>query len=493
MIGEKPELSGHHQIDYSRKWYVMVAVGMGVFLATVDGSIVNVALPTIVSAFSTQFATVQWVVLSYLLTVTTLMLGVGRFADMVGKKPIYSAGFLVFTVGSLLCGLSPSIDFLIASRVFQAVGAAMVMSLGLAIVTESFPPAERGKAIGVSGAVVSVGIVIGPTLGGLLINRFSWHWIFYVNLPVGIVGTILALRFVPSLRPRGGQRFDFLGAVLMFSALLSLLLALTLGQGRGFTDPLVLILLFAWLILQTAFVAVEMRIEQPMIDLRLLRNRLFSINLVTGFLTFICLAGTLILMPFYLQNILGYNPQEVGLLLATVPVVLAIFAPLSGTLSDRYGSRSITAIGLLVIAVGYISLSSLDGQTSAAGFILRFLPIGIGMGIFQSPNNSAIMGTSPRSQLGVVSGLLAVNRTLGQTTGIAILGAIWATRVFQYEGMFLPSGATSASTGAQLFALQDAFLINAVVIGSAFLLSVWAVFEERRQRKQQIPVDRLPE
>src|SRR5512134_2717549 len=175
-------------IDYSRKWYVLSAVGTGVFLATIDGSIVNISLPTLVSSFQTDFALVQWVVLAYLLTVTTLMLGVGRLADIYGKKPIYTAGFIVFTVGSVLCGLSSTIYALIGFRILQAIGAAMIMALGMAITTEAFPPSERGRALGISGTIVSVGIAIGPTLGGLIVKNLYWHWIYFVSLPVGVIG-----------------------------------------------------------------------------------------------------------------------------------------------------------------------------------------------------------------------------------------------------------------------------------------------------------------
>ena len=226
------------EIDYRRKWHAITAVGAGVFLATVDGSIINVSLPTLVRSLDTEFAVVQWVVLGYLLTITTAMLGIGRVADIVGKKSIYMLGFIIFTVGSALCGLALSIYWLIAFRVVQAVGAAMVMALGAAILTEAFPPEERGKAMGMIGAIVSVGIVVGPALGGVIIGTFSWRWIFYVNLPVGVLGTILVARNVPDFKPAGQQRFDYWGALTLCLSLLSLLLGLTFGQQQGFLSPL---------------------------------------------------------------------------------------------------------------------------------------------------------------------------------------------------------------------------------------------------------------
>ncbi len=470
-------------IDYSRKWHVLSAVGMGVFLATIDGSIVNISLPTLVGAFQTDFALVQWVVLSYLLTVTTLMLGVGRLADIYGKKPIYTTGFIVFTVGSVLCGLSPTIYTLIGFRVLQAVGAAMVMALGMAIVTEAFPPSERGRALGISGTIVSVGIAVGPTLGGLIVKNLSWHWIFFVNLPIGIVGTWMVVRYVPAFKPPGGQRFDYLGALALCVSLLALLLALTFGQRVGFGDRSVLLLFGTWVVSLAAFIFIELHLDQPMIDLRLFRNTLFSVSLATGFMIFICLAGTLLLMPFYIQNVLGYDPQQTGLLMATVPVALGIIAPVSGSLSDRFGSRPITVAGLAVLTAGFLAVSSLDAETTTLGYVLRFLPVGLGMGIFQSPNNSAIMGAAPRDRLGIASGMLAVTRTLGQTTGIATLGALWAGQVFKHAGGVLAGGATVAPISAQVFALRDTFVFVSVLIFAALLLSIWGLREERKQKR----------
>ncbi|MCL4871084.1 MAG: MFS transporter [Anaerolineae bacterium] len=471
-------------IDYSRKWYVMLAVSLGVFLATIDGSIVNVALPTLVRELQTNFATVQWVVLAYLLTLTTLMPTVGRLADMLGKKPIYAAGFVVFTLGSLLCGLAPTIYWLIFFRVVKGIGAAMVFALGAAIITEAFPQAERGKALGITGSIVSIGIVIGPTLGGLLLQTLSWHWIFFVNLPVGLIGVLLVWRFIAPTQPKGRQTFDFAGAVTLFIALLSLLLALTLGQSWGFGDWRILLLLGGWLLFMVIFVAIEWRATQPMIALSLFTQRNFNINLGTGFLVFMAVAGALILIPFYLENMLGYDNRQVGFLMIALPVALGIAAPVSGVLSDRLGTRPLAVAGLAVMVSGYLALSSLSTETTVWGFIWRYALIGLGVGIFQSPNNSAVMGSSSREQLGVVSGLLAVTRSLGQTTGIALLGTFWAGRVFFYEGRILPEGATGAGPLAQVNGLQDTFIAAAILSTLALCLGGWGLMRARQKRKK---------
>jgi EmrB/QacA subfamily drug resistance transporter len=472
--------------DYSRKWYVMAATAMGVFLATIDGSIVNVALPTLVRAFGTTFATVEWVVLAYLLTVTTLMLGIGRLGDMVGKKPIYTAGFVVFTLGSVLCGLSPSIGWLVGFRILQAIGASMLMALGMAIVTEAFPPGERGKALGISGSMVSIGIVLGPVVGGLILGTLSWHWIFFVNLPVGIVGTWMVLRFVPGSHPAGGQRFDLAGAITLLVGLVALLIALTVGQQSGFGQPRVLGLMALSLAVVALFVAIEARSPQPMIDLRLFRNTLFDVNLVTGFITFVCMSGTVILLPFYLEDVRGYAPQAVGFLLAVVPISVGVTAPLSGSLSDRVGTRPMTVVGLISLVAGFAAVSSLKVDTSTFGYLIRFLPVGIGLGLFQSPNNSAVMGAVPRSRLGVASGLLSVTRTLGQTTGIAAMSALWSGRVAYYLGEHAAAGATAAPAAIQVTALNDAFRVAVALLILALALATWGLFHERRRATKNL-------
>jgi len=466
-------------IDYSRKWYVMAAVAMSIFLATIDGSIVNIALPTLVRELQTNFTTVQWVVLAYLLTLTTLMLGIGRLADIRGKKPIFVAGFVVFTVGSVLCALSPNVYWLIGFRVLQGVGGAMTLALGAAIVTEAFPPQERGRALGLIGSVVSIGVVTGPLVGGLLIAVASWHWIFLVNLPVGIIGTIMAQRFVPALQPPGGQRFDYVGAVMLFISLLALLVGLSLAQAQGFTNPLSLTLFVVWLVSLIGFIGFELRVTDPMIDLRLFRNRQFSINLGTGFITFVAISGIFLLMPFYLENILGYSIQLVGPLQAVVPIMLGIMAPIAGGLSDRYGARRITVIGLVALLIGYLAVTTLDANTSALGYILRLFPIGLGMGIFQSPNNSAVMGSAPRERLGVASGLLSVTRTLGQTVGIAVLGTVWAGRVAIHGSGGLDGGATAAPVTLQVAAMQETFVVVVVLVAIALAVALWGWWQER--------------
>ncbi|HEY5652525.1 MAG TPA: MFS transporter [Acidimicrobiia bacterium] len=476
-------------IDYDQKWRVMAVVSTGVILSTIDGSIVNVALPTLVEFFDTSFATIQWVALGYLLTLATLTLLVGRIGDIIGKRKIYNAGFIAFTVASVLCAFAPTVGFLIAFRVLQAVGATMVLALGISILTEAFPPTERGKALGYIGTAVSLGIVTGPVVGGVLIEAFDWRAIFLVNLPVGIIGTLLAFKYVPDVPPAPGQTMDFWGAGLLSSGLLSLSLALTLGQERGFDDGLILVLFAAFAGLSAIFVKVELSTESPMIQLRLFRNPLLSVSVVSGFLVFAALSATFFLLPFYLERVLGFEIGQVGLLLGAGPLVLGIVAPISGTLSDRWGVRSLTLGGLFILTAVYLAIQLLSTETTWWQYVLIAVPLGAGVGIFQSPNNSAIMGSIPREYSGVGGGLLNLTRLLGQITGIAVLGSVWASRVLAVSTDPVPGNNASAASGsAQVEGLHFTFGIAAMLIGAAALIGLWALRKEHSTVAGAVPV-----
>jgi len=458
---------------------------MGVFLATIDASIVNVALPTLVRSFDTQFAVVQWVPLAYMLTLATLILSMGRLGDVRGKKRVYLTGMVVFTAGSTLCGLAPTVYWLILFRVLQGIGASMMAALGAAIVTEAFPATERGKALGTIGGIVSIGIMTGPVLGGLLIDAVSWHWIFFVNIPVGVVGTLMVLRVVPMIEPAAGQRFDIVGAGLLFVGVLCFLLALTLGQTLGFGASRIVLLFTGSVVALALFGYAELSCPAPMVNLRIFGHGALSVGLVSGFLAFVATAGVVLLMPFYLENVLGYSPHQVGVLLAVVPVSAGLVSPVAGTLSDRFGTRSITTLGLAVMLTGYLSLTTLHADTTALGYVARFFPVGLGIGIFQSPNNSAIMGAASRHELGIVSGLLSITRTLGQTSGIAVVGALWAARVSRYSGVDFTMGPTRSHTQAQVLGLHDALSASVLVVGLGLAMNLGGLVLRRLRRERR--------
>ncbi len=457
----------------------MATIGSGVILATIDGSIVNIALPTIRTDLDTTFRMVQWVPIGYLLVIAGLTLGTGRLGDILGKKRIYTVGFVVFTLGSMLCGLAPSIGFLIGFRLIQALGAVMILALGAAILTEAFPPNERGKALGFIGTFVSIGIVTGPAVGGLLISALDWRWIFYVNLPVGIIGTLLAIRFVPNLPPAPGQKMDYRGAALLSITLLSLAFALTRGQDAGFFDGTNLMLYAVVVAGVAGFIALERRLESPMIRLDIFRNPLLSVSIITGFITFVVLSAVFLLMPFYLEGVLGFDVRTVGLLVGAGPLVLGVISPMSGALSDRIGVRRLTLAGLVILSVTYLALRSLDVNTEWWQYVLLAIPIGVGVGVFQSPNNSAIMGTMPREYSGVAAGILSITRLMGQIVGFALLGSFWASRVLANTGTPVVD-ATRAPAAAQVAGIHDTFLLGFVLMAVAAMLGFWGFRKERR-------------
>ena len=454
-------------------------------MATLDTSIVNISLPTLADYFDTDFATIQWVVLAYGLVITSLMLSVARLGDMLPKKRIYQTGLVLFILSSCLCGLAPSVGWLIAFRALQGLGGTMMQALGMAMVTEIFPASERGRALGTMGAVVSVGIAVGPPLGGLLIGLVGWQSVFWVNLPVGLITAFFVWRFVPDLRSaRPGQRFDVAGAAILMAVLVVYAGGMTRGQSIGFSSPLVLGLLVAAGLGLLVFLAVERKAPQPMVDLKLFGNPLFSINLLMGFLVFLVLAGGFIL-PFLLQNVLGYSTQMVGLLMMSNPIAMGLVSPVAGTLSDRFGSRVISLIGLLVLVVGCLVMSTLRTGVTPLGIVVRLIPFGIGFGLFQSPNNSSIMGSAPRERLGVASGLIGLSRTLGNSSGLPLMGSIYGAFVLAAANLPTGTDVNTAPAQAVVVGIQGTYLIAAAGIFLSTLLAVLALWVDARRKARQ--------
>ncbi len=410
----------------NHKWWVLATVDIGILMATLDASIVNIALPTILEDLRTNLVFVEWVLEAYLLAITVLLLPIGRLSDIAGRKKVYTAGFGIFILGSGLSGFSRSAEELIAFRVLQAVGAAMLLANGFAIVTAVFPAYQRGTALGINGTVVATGFALGPTIGGLLIDSLGWPWIFYVNVPIGIIGTAAAWMILnePILsgdrRGRRRQRFDFAGAATSILGLLSLLFALTLGPENGWSSFLVLLLFGLFVLFMAAFFFLESRLLDPLVELSLFRRRTFTAGNVAGTMAFLAISANAFLMPFYLQLVLGYTPLQAGLLLTPTALVLAIVSPLSGWVSDRIGARILSSVGLAINGLALYLLGSLTVEESYVRVLYWLLLLGFGQGMFQAPNNSSVMGDVPRDKLGVGSGILSMVRNLGQVVGLAI-------------------------------------------------------------------------
>jgi EmrB/QacA subfamily drug resistance transporter len=408
------------------------------------------------------------VTIAYILVLTSLMLGAARLGDLIGPKKVYLAGLTFFTLGSLLCGVAPSVDWLIGFRAFQGLGAAMNQAVGVAIITVVFPPQERGRALGIIGGIVAFGLAMGPAMGGLIIGLAGWRWVFLVNVPVGFIAGFVVWKYIPYVRAgQAGQRFDAAGALLLLVTLVCYALAMTMGQHIGFSAPAVLGLLAAAVLGLFLFVFLETHVHQPMIALTIFRDSLFSMNLLMSFLVFIMNGGVLIL-PFFLELVMGYSTEKAGLFMMVAPVGMGLVSPWAGILSDKHGPRLISLLGLLVLVGGCLAVGTLHAGVSWLGYILRIAPLGIGFGLFQAPNNSAIMGHAPKNRLGVASGLLNLSRTMGNSTGFPLMGALFAAHVVILSG--LPSGTKlddlprEAIAGAVAGTYRTAALFGLVVV-----------------------------
>jgi EmrB/QacA subfamily drug resistance transporter len=456
------------------KWRVLLVVGAGIYMSTLGTGIVNVALPVMAEEFGASLALTQWVVLSYVLCITGLLLPAGRLADILGRKEVFLAGFVIFAAGSALCGLSPTIEWLIAARLVQGVGGALVQANSGALVTQAFPASERGRALGLVGSWVSLGLLSGPLVGGVITEYAGWRWAFYVNVLITAVATPAGWRLLRPSPVARGQRFDPLGAALFFVAVGALMLGINQGPVWGWGDPRTVGLLVLAAGAGGVFVWVERRVAQPTVDLALFQNRGFAAAVGAGFLSFMASASTVLLMPFYFRLVLGLRSDQTGLLLVATPAAVMLLAPVSGSLADRFGSRLIASLGQAVLLAGFVSLLTLPAEGGLAMAALRLAVIGVGIALFNSPNSSAMFGSVPPARLGLVGGFQALTRNLGQSLGQTISGVIFSIAVLAAAG--LPggalTGAAQAPPEALLAGFQAAFLWSAVLSGAALLVSL---------------------
>ena len=407
---------------------VVAALGVAAFMAALGNSIVNAILPVIADSFGTDVSAVQWVVTVFLLVQSGLLLTFGRLGDLYGHKHVYLAGLVVLIVGSALCGVMPTTATLVAARVLQGVGASMAIASSPAILTQVFPPEQRGKALGIQATLVYLGLATGAPLGGWLTDLFGWRSVFYVNVPIGVLALVLGLRALQADRPSERREpFDLTGAAVYVFGLTALLLALNRGHAWGWTSVPILGSLALGVLLLAAFAAIERRVPSPMLDLGLFARRSFTAPVISALLNYGASIATTFLLPFALIQGRGLSPSQAGLVLTCQPIVMALTASFSGTLSDRVGSRVPATLGMVVLAVGLFVLSRLGVEAPAWSIAATLALVGLGVGLFTSPNNSALMGAVPAQRRGVASGVLSTARTLGMLLGIGLAGAVYAT------------------------------------------------------------------
>ncbi len=412
------------------KWWAFIAVAIGTFASVADQVSVNVALPPIARHFSTDIPTVQWVIISYALTISALLLPMGRLSDIIGLKKVYLIGSLIFALFALAAGLSNNLGLLIGSRIVQGAGAAMTQGTGMAIIAASFPANERGKAMGLTMAVVSTGAIVGPALGGFLVDLFGWRAVFFVNLPLMAFGIAMGLAVLSDRRPGedapgpGRRGFDWWGATISTAALLLFLLTITNAHRYGWSSLPIVGGLVIFMALLAIFVWWELRFPSPMLNPRFFRRFIFSAGVSAGFLTFLGGSAIFFLTPFYLQRVLGYSPTEAGLVVVPGAVCMLFLGPLSGRLSDRYGCRPFTVGGLALSATSLFIFSRLTETSSLTLVIPALVLQSCGMGLFYSPNVSSVLSSVERESYGVVSAFLNLVRNSGNVTSVAVATAI---------------------------------------------------------------------
>ncbi|HJV44090.1 MAG TPA: MFS transporter [Bacillota bacterium] len=424
-----------HGREDRHRWLILANVSLGTFMATLDGSIANVALPTIASEVNQPLHIVQWVLTAYLLTICATLPIIGKLSDLVGRTKVYNYGFLIFTIGSAGCGLSHSLGFLIAARVLQAIGASCLMSNSQAIIAETFREG-RGKAMGITGTVVSVGSLTGPGIGGLLVGSLGWPSIFWINIPIGILAFAAGWFILPKQQSHLGakQPFDYWGSVLFVLGMLTFLYTISNAEEWGWVSGQTLGLGIFSILSLTSFYILERKISYPMLDFSLYSIRAFAIGNIAALLSFVSLFCTNVMMPFYMQNVLHYTPATTGYAMMAYPLTMAIVAPFSGWLSDKIGPSILTTGGLVINALGFALLNTLSGQVSPWIIGLHLSLFGLGGGMFQSPNNASVMGSVPKAKLGTAGGLNALIRNMGMVLGIALSVSLYSYQIHELTG-----------------------------------------------------------
>ena len=415
--------------EENRRWWTLGALCFALFMIMLDNTVVNVALPAIQKDLGISRSELEWTVAAYALTFASLLLTGGKLGDLVGRRGIFIVGLIVFTASSLFCGLSGSATELIAARAVQGVGAALMMPSTLSIISATFAVRERGTAIGIWAGVSAMALAIGPLLGGIITEHISWNWIFYVNVPIGIVGVIVSILVVPESKDTSHeQRLDLPGLLTSGIGLLALVYALIEANNYGWTSVRIMTLFVVAAVCLVSFVILEMHQRLPLLDLSLFRNGTFAGANLVAILVTLAMFGIFVFFPIYMQTFRGWSPIQAGAALLPWTLMIVVFAPIAGKLSDRVGSRWLIAGGMTVVSICCLLLSTVTLHSSFWDMLPAFLLGGLGMSFVMTPMSAAAMGAAPVDKAGVASGVLNTFRQVGVALGIGVMGAIIADR-----------------------------------------------------------------
>jgi EmrB/QacA subfamily drug resistance transporter len=418
-------LASEPEISRRTSRLILLSVCIGQIIVGLDQRAIMVALPTLATTFHAAFTTIQWTILVYDLVLIGLIITMGRLGDLFGRRRFYSLGFVIFVIASALCGLSQTTGQLIFFRAVQALGGSMIAANGRAIVSVNLPPEERGRALGLTSTAFHIGFLLGPSLGGFLIDTIGWRWIFYINLPFSLYGAYLAWRVVPETRTKEKTAIDIPGALLLLLTNGLFIYAIDQLPRVGWNHPTFLLTFSLSMIALLVLLRVEAKARTPILILSMFRSRLFSAGIVSLFL----IAGTLsainFLLPFFLQNLLGYSPSQVGWIIVADSVIIMIMAPIAGSLSDRFGSRLLCTIGCAIVTVAQFFLATLDLHASLPRIVFPLVVWGIGWALFNAPNQSSILGAVSPEKIGASAGMIATTARTGGAMGVALSATLF--------------------------------------------------------------------
>ena len=467
------------QLQPSVRW-ALASLSLAMLLSALGTSIANVGLPTLSLAFHATFQQVQWVVLAYLLAITTLIVSVGRMGDVIGRRRLMLAGIILFTLASVLCGFAPTLWLLIAARALQGLGAAIMMVLTMTMISESVPKEKAGSAMGLLGTMSAMGTALGPTLGGVLIAGFGWPAIFLINVPLGILTFLLAYNYLPHDREEinsGRTRFDVMGTLMLMLTLAAYALAMTMGRGSFSSTSL--IYLSVAIVGSGLFLLVESRAESPLIQLAIFQNPTLSAGFAMSILVTTVVMATLVVGPFYLAGALSLDAARVGLVMSSGPVVAALAGAPAGRLVDQFGTFRVSIAGLVGMLIGATALPLLPTGWGIPGYIAPLVFVTAGYALFQAANNTAVMTGSTAADRGVISGVLNLSRNLGLITGASVMGAVFALGADTSN--ILTASPQAVVAGMRItFAVAASLIFVALVIaGASQVLSQCGAYQTR--------------
>lgn len=466
-------------IYQNNKWIVLFVVVAMTFMATLDSSIVNATLPVISENLSVSLSSIEWIIASYVIVICATILFFGRLGDMIGKTKVFQCGSALFTLGSFLCGRSNSFILLIIFRFIQGIGASAYMANNQGIITEIFPEKGRGKALGILAAAVALGTMIGPPAGGIIVSYLSWNYIFLINVPIGIIVFILSIKYLPRAK-KASQKLDIAGTIFQLLGTSLFFGAFILAQRIGFENIWIIGGLIVSIILIVVFIYIETKSNQPLLALKIFKNKLFSVSLICAFISFTCIAASTILLPFYFQDTMKLSPSAAGFLLMISPIIIAIFSPLCGTMSDKIGSEILSLTGLLFMSIAFLLLSFLTEYSPILEVIIFMAIMAFGQSLFQPSNNSLIMSNSPREQLGIAGSVNSLVRNLGQIVGITLSTTFLYTFMSQ-KLHYRVLGYVFGKDYAFVYGMKNDYIILSIICLIGIMLTGARALQKKKQ------------